>query len=119
MITAAIKNNHKPNRKFFLGDNYSSADFSIASGIFNVKLNFDIKLWKYYIIKTINRINHKSKKGFSFNLLSNTVVKEKKEKYLYYANPAEILNYCLKNFSNNITLMHNYNLFEFTILVNK
>ena len=36
--------------------------------------------------------------------------------YLYYANPEEIIAYCKSNFSKDVALMHDYGLYEFTIL---
>jgi hypothetical protein len=38
---------------------------------------------------------------------------------LYYADPLFIFDYCKKNFAKNIRLMHDYDLYEFTILVKK
>jgi SAM-dependent methyltransferase len=97
-----------------------SADFSIASGIFNVKLHFSNFEWEDYILNSLKIINLKSKKGFSFNMLENKLSKGfVKKRRLYYGSSSYYFDYCKKNFSENVTLINNYNLFDFTILVKK
>ena len=44
---------------------------------------------------------------------------DRKRKDLYYARPAEYLDFCLQNFSRHVTLLHDYDLYEFTVLVRK
>ncbi|PIQ48569.1 MAG: SAM-dependent methyltransferase [Cytophagales bacterium CG12_big_fil_rev_8_21_14_0_65_40_12] len=94
-------------------------DFIIASGIFNVKLDIENQAWEEYILDTINQINKLSKKGFAFNMLTNYSDKERRQEKLYYASPEEIFAFCKKNFSKNVALLHDYNLYEFTIIVRK
>ena len=38
---------------------------------------------------------------------------------LYYADPLFIFDFCKRNFAKNISLIHDYDLYEFTILVTK
>jgi hypothetical protein len=38
---------------------------------------------------------------------------------LYYADPAQVFDYCKRRFSPNVALLHDYGLYEFTILVRK
>jgi SAM-dependent methyltransferase len=95
-------------------------DYSIASGIFNVKLDLaSNKEWLDYIIETINSLNKFSKSGFSFNALTKYSDKEYLKEYLYYADPLFLFDYCKTHFSHNVALLHDYNLYEFTILVKK
>ena len=54
-------------------------DYIIASGIFNVKLNYHHSGWLKQVIETLDKINSLSKKGFSFNLLTTFSQKEKEE----------------------------------------
>lgn len=95
-------------------------DYSIASGIFNVKLNLaSNQEWIDYILETIGFLNDHSTSGFSFNALTKYSDKEYMKEYLYYADPLFLFDYCKKNFSRNVALLHDYNLYEFTILVRK
>jgi SAM-dependent methyltransferase len=95
------------------------ADFIIASGIFNVKLENSEKEWFEYIIDTLNVINNKSIKGFSFNMLTQYSDAEYMKAYLYYADPLFMFDYCKRNFSKYVVLRHDYPLYEFSISVKK
>jgi SAM-dependent methyltransferase len=94
-------------------------DFVVASGIFNVRLNTSETDWHSYMIETINKMNALSIKGFSFNVLTSYADVEYMKDYLYYANPTLLFDYCKKQFSKNVALLHDYNLYEFTIIVRK
>ncbi len=94
-------------------------DYVVASGIFNVKLNNDNEVWLRYILDTIQKLDKYSKEGFSFNVLTKYSDKEYMKDYLYYADPLFIFDYCKTSFSRNVALLHDYNLYEFTIIVRK
>jgi len=94
-------------------------DYTIANGIFNVKLDALNDDWEKYILDTICKINQVSIKGFSFNILTSYSDKDFIKDYLYYANPFFYFDYCKMNFSKNVALLHDYDLYEFTIIVRK
>lgn len=94
-------------------------DYVIASGIFNVKLDASTQEWENYILETIKELHFYSKKGFSFNMLTSYSNKEYMKDYLYYANPAFYFDFCKKNFSKNVALLHDYDLYEFTLIIRK
>jgi SAM-dependent methyltransferase len=94
-------------------------DFVVASGIFNVKQNCLENEWKSYILETLGRMHDLSEKGFSFNLLTNYSDKHLMKKDLFYGDPAFFFDYCKRNFSKNVALLHDYPLYEFCILVRK
>ena len=100
-------------------ENIIQADYSIASGVFNVKMHFDDIEWLNYILDTLEKINIKSKKGFAFNVLTKYSNKEFLDDQLFYADPLFLFDYCKKNFASNVALLHDYELYEFTILVRK
>jgi len=94
-------------------------DYCVASGIFSVKMEHSEAKWLSHILTTLEQINQKSKKGFSFNMLTKYSDKEYMRDDLYYADPLFLFDYCKRNFSLNISLNHDYNLYEFTIIVRK
>lgn len=94
-------------------------DYIIASGIFNLKQSVPDSEWRQYIIDTINMFNEKSKKGFAFNCLTKYSDAELMREDLYYSDPLFLFDYAKKHFSRNVALLHDYNLYEFTILVRK
>ncbi len=100
-------------------DQITTSDYSIASGIFNVKMEHNEAEWLSYILHTLENINKKSEKGFSFNMLTKYSEKEYMRDDLYYADPLFFFDYCKRNFSRNVSLNHDYNLYEFTIIVTK
>lgn len=94
-------------------------DFVIASGIFNVRLENTQEDWLIYVLETLQKLNSHSTKGFSFNVLTKYSDKEFMKDYLYYADPLFLFDYCKTNFSKNVALLHDYNLYEFTLIVRK
>jgi cyclopropane fatty-acyl-phospholipid synthase-like methyltransferase len=96
-----------------------SVDYVVASGIFNVRLENTEEHWKNYVIDTLQDMNRIATKGFAFNILTSYSDAHLMKDYLYYANPTELFDYCKKNFSKTVALLHDYPLYEFTILVKK
>lgn len=108
--------------KFVHVDNPSildQSDYTVSSGIFNVKLGASDQDWLAYIMTTLATMNHYSKKGFSFNVLTKYSDPEYMKDYLYYADPCLLFDHCKRTFSRNVALLHDYNLYEFTIIVRK
>lgn len=95
------------------------ADYTIESGIFNVKYAAKESDWMHNVLKTLDNMNEKSVKGFSFNLLTKYSDKEFMQEYLYYADPLFYFDYCKRNYSKNIALLHDYQQYDFTIIVRK
>jgi len=94
-------------------------DYVVESGIFNVKQSENYDEWTAYILNTLEKMNSLAKKGMAFNLLTNYVDKEYIRPDLYYADPCFYFDYCKKKFSQNIVLLHDYQLYDFTIIVRK
>lgn len=102
-----------------LGELNAPIDYAIASGIFNVRLSTPPQEWYEYINQTLDNLNQFSTRGFSFNCLTSFSDEEKMRDYLYYANPGELFDLCKSKYSKNVALLHDYGLYEFTILVRK
>jgi len=94
-------------------------DFSLASGIFNVRLNVSNEKWLEYIKSTLDILDTYSSKGFAFNCLTSYSDIVHMRSDLYYADPLILFDLCKKRYSNNVALLHDYDLYEFTILVRK
>lgn len=111
--------NCKMQCKFQQGNNMSISDYTVASGIFNIKENQLENKWLNHIFNTIDTINKASKKGFAFNMLTAYSDITHMKPNLYYCDPTFIFTYCKKMISKNVALLHDYNLYEFTIIVKK
>lgn len=97
----------------------SLADYTLASGIFNVKLQFDLSVWEHYMVETLAKINSISRRGFAFNVLSSYSDADRRRADLYYAEPLELFEYCRRNYSRYVALLHDYPLYECTVIVRK
>lgn len=95
------------------------SDYGVASGIFNVRLASTDEDWQSYIEATLDILDQTSRLGFSFNCLTSYSDPEKMRKYLYYADPCKLFDFCKRHYSRNVALLHDYGLYEFTILVRK
>lgn len=92
-------------------------DFSFVSGTFNVMFDSTPDEWDKFIKETITRLFEVSQKGIAFNLLTSYV--DWKAPNLYYADPLKYFDFCKTNLSKYVTLVHDYKLYEWTILVRK
>lgn len=97
----------------------NAVDYIVASGIFNVKLDFYEEQWRQYVISILDMFFEKSKEGFAFNCLSAYSDKHLMRPDLYYADPFFFFDYCKKHYAKNVALLHDYSLYEFSILVKK
>jgi SAM-dependent methyltransferase len=95
------------------------ADYSVASGIFNVRLGKSDEEWFLYLKSTLETLDNSSRLGFAFNCLTSHSDKHKMLKNLYYVDPNLIFNLCKSVYSTKVALLHDYDLYEFTILVRK
>ena len=100
-------------------DQLKPHDYVIASGIFNIKQEQSNDDWKAFFHQTLTELNELAVKGIAFNVLTSYSDAEYMRDYLYYASPEETFAFCKTNFSKTVALLHNYPLYEFTILVNK
>lgn len=121
MIENAIKKNESLTSSEFSTnkERLKGLDFVVASGVFNVCLETKENIWVEYIKETLFFINESACKGFSFNALTSYSDKEKMKDNLYYSDPLFWFDYCKRNFSKQVALLHDYGLYEFTILVRK
>ena len=95
------------------------ADYGLASGIFNVRLGHSDSEWFNYLQTTLDILDRTSSLGFAFNCLTLYSDKEKTRDYLYYADPYRLFDLCKRRYSRQVALLHDYDLYEFTILVRK
>lgn len=106
--------------RFVLGSTIDqAADYAVASGLFNVRDGVDDGEWKSYLLETLDILNEGSTRGFAFNCLTSHSDPQLMRPDLYYANPYELFEYCRCRYSRSIALMHDYGLYEFTLLVRK
>jgi SAM-dependent methyltransferase len=94
-----------------------AADFAIASGILNVKGDVPNANWIGYVHHTLDILARAGRRGFGFNILSLSSDLDRRRPNLYYADPADMLAYCLSRYGRSVALLQDYGLYEFTVLV--
>lgn len=110
----------KPNARFVVASEPDRiADFGIASGIFNVRMNRSIAEWDMYIHATLDVLDSTSRVGFAFNCLTSYSDSDRMRDDLHYVNPCVIFDTCKRRYSKNVSLLHDYDMYEFTMLVRK
>lgn len=121
MLTAARKNHRADPRARFvssLGDD-EKADYVVSSGIFNTREAISDDDWWNYIVETIEWKDKHAVKGFAFNCLTSYSDADKMVSRLYYANSLKLFDLCKTKYAKNVALLHDYGLYEFTLIVRK
>ena len=121
MIKVAEQRHAAANRARFItsAEPDEVADYGLASGIFNVRLGRSDAEWFDYLQATLDVLDRTSSLGFAFNCLTSYSDEDKKRDYLYYADPCRLFDLCKRRYSRQVALLHDYGLYEFTILVRK
>lgn len=97
------------------------ADYLLAGAIFNIKLDASYEDWQDFVVTTLRRMNTMCLKGFSFNMLTRYSDADRMSQRpdLFYGDPLFFFDICKREFSRNVALLHDYGLYDFTILVRK
>lgn len=95
------------------------ADYTVASGIFNVRMERSEQEWQSYVEAVLDNMDRFSTIGFAFNCLTSYSDPDRMRSDLHYANPLYLFDLCKRRYARDVALLHNYGLFEFTILVRK
>ena len=118
MLEHARREHEGPPRAVFVGteDELDAAEYTVASGIFNVKLDVPKADWQEYVLVTLETIARLSTRGFAFNMLTSYSDADRMRPDLYYAEPAYFFDHVKRRYARNVALLHDYGLYEFTIL---
>jgi len=102
-------------------DEIPTVDYAIASGVFNIRLNASYEDWTRYTLDCLSFMNDHTRRGFSANFLTRYSDADRMEQRpdLYFANPCLLFDHCKRHFSRNVALLHDYDLYDFTLIVRK
>jgi len=98
-----------------------AADYLLAGSIFNNKFGASVEEWQDRVLNTLKQMNSLCTKGFSFDILTKYSDPERMagRPDLFYADPLIFFDFCKRNFSRNVALLHDYGLYDFTMIVRK
>lgn len=109
---------HRPGAQFSCEEAIlRGVDFLVASGVFNVKLQTPVEAWHGYVLRTLDRFARLSRRGFAFNVLTSYSDPDRRRPDLYYADPCILFDHCKRHYARNVALLHDYGLYEFTLVV--
>jgi len=110
----------KPRRNFFTDKSQLPiCDYTIASGIFNFRGEQSFEDWTEYVLGVLTEFNQLSLRGFSSNFLTKYSDADRMRPDLYYADPLFLFDYCKRNFSKDVALLHDYHLYDFTLILRR
>jgi len=111
---------HGPERRFTASRTaVEPADYALASGIFNVRLDTAVEEWMDYVTETLSILDGLGGSGFAFNMLTSYSDLDRMRRDLFYADPCWAFDLCKRRFSKQVALLHDYGLYEFTVLVRR
>jgi SAM-dependent methyltransferase len=92
------------------------ADYSVASGIFNVKLDQPLDLWERFIAATLDQMRATSRFGFAANFMSPVPPGVASTSNLYRTPPEPWVRHC-RSHAASVEVVAGYGMREFTLLV--
>lgn len=95
------------------------ADYTAASGVFSMRFARSDEEWREYMKAKIFEFDALSYKGFAFNALTSYSDVERRREDLFYADPLYWFDFCKRNVSRFVSLLHDYPEYDFTIIVRK
>jgi len=96
-------------------------DYLVAGSIFNNKFEANNEEWQQMVQQTLLRMDALCTKGFAFDVLTNYSDADRiaQRPDLYFADSLQLFDFCKRNCSRNVALLHDYGLYDFTIIVRK
>ncbi len=93
------------------------ADYSIASGTYNMHGNADEKAWMTYVETSLKQLWAKTDKALAFNMLRE----DETEQYdgLYYIDPEYMRRFCQKHLSENVEMFNERPMPDVTFFVRR
>jgi SAM-dependent methyltransferase len=92
------------------------ADYSVASGIFNVKLAQPLDRWERFIANTLIEMRAASRRGFAVNFMT-PLGPGRPVRSVYRTVPKPWVEFCASEFGASTDILADYGLREFTLLV--
>jgi SAM-dependent methyltransferase len=119
MVRSARRLQRRYGNVKFVRDSVSPrvADYSVASGIFNVKLHQSLDAWEHFVRKTLNDLQATSRRGFAVNFLAPPAPGLPSQIELYRVSSKAWSVYCEQQLGWSVELLDEYGMREFTLLV--
>lgn len=119
-IEAARDINAGPRRRFVQAgtEALEQSDYTVASGIFNKFMTPTREEWHAYVLESLETFFNASTKACASNFLTSYSDPERKRDDLYYPDPREIFDHCMK-LTPWVSIHHDYGLYDFTVVMRR
>ena len=119
MVAAARRRwKKRPATEFVLGSSSPRvADYSVASGLFNVKLDQPVARWEHFVGHTLQHLHATSRRGFAVNFLCRLAPGAEVGPALYCTEPDHWIGFCKNTLNARAECVAPYGMREFTLLV--
>lgn len=95
------------------------ADYSVASGIFNVQMHLPIDLWELFIAETLRQLYRTSARGFSVNFMTASTSRQVRREGVYATEPDRWTKFIAREFDAATEVIDNYGMREVTLIVRR
>lgn len=121
MVDAAkLRCGHLPRTRFDTASvTLRLADYSVASGVFNIKLHHSSTAWEAWVAHNLQALHSVSRIGFSVNFLMPPPSGEGSPQALYRPHAGKWKNYCESALQATVELITDYGMREYTLLVKR
>ena len=120
MIAAASASHNDARASFRCIEDVSdidACDYCFASGIFNARLGHSDEAWWEHVRTCVREMATRSRFGAAFNMLSTYSDADRQDSSLYYADPCRVFDWCKREITPDVALLHDYGQWDFTILL--
>lgn len=93
-----------------------AADYSVASGIFNVRLDEPLERWERFVARTLRELHATSRLGFAVNFMAPLDPGQARKEGLYRTAPEPWIAFCESELGSSPQVLADYGLREFTLL---
>ncbi|MET0428928.1 MAG: methyltransferase [Microvirga sp.] len=120
MILAARKGCHHPSAAFHTGtESPRTADYTVASGIFNVMLGHPVAIWEHFVATTLTHFSRTSRHGFAVNFVSRPGPGQDDAPGLYCTEPQRWVAFCKDQLGHRANVVDRYGMSEFTLIATR
>ncbi len=95
------------------------ADYSVASGVFNVRLDQPIQLWERFVAQTLTQIHKTSRLGFAVNFMTPPAPGRPARPGLYQTGPERWGRWCELELGASVEVIADYGMREFSLLIRR
>ncbi|MEO0561024.1 MAG: class I SAM-dependent methyltransferase [Chloroflexota bacterium] len=100
-------------------DSLTEYDFVVSVGIFNYKGDKPTATWEPYVLSSLATHWAYARLGLAANFLTAYSDTDRMEDTLYYPQPETLFGYAKRALSRNVALLHDYDLYDCTLIVRR